>query len=103
MFSLFALALVTVAPVDSAPATRVVAIRGKSFAPNTITISAGDALNFQSDDAVAHRLFSASPSLAFAVKDLPAGGATTVTMATPGVGEVRCLAHPTMKLKVTVN
>jgi plastocyanin len=89
-------------PEPGAGETRTIMIRGKSFAPNTVSIEAGDKLVFTSDDGVPHRLFSASPGIAFPFKEIAPGGAATVEFAQAGNGEVRCANHASMKLVVTV-
>lgn len=103
MPTVIALALIlSSALAPTPPVGHTVTIRGKAFAPNTITINAGEELVFTSDDGVAHRLFSASPTIAFSFKEILPGGAASVGFATAGSGEVRCANHPNMKLLVTV-
>jgi plastocyanin len=83
-------------------AAHSVSQKGKSFAPGTVTVKVGEALNFQNDDDVTHNAFSTSKGNEFNSKVQPPGAVSSITFKQPGTVDVRCAFHPKMKLVVVV-
>ena len=76
--------------------------KDKLFSRDTIEVRAGDSITFSNHDTVTHNVYSVSPGNTFEIKTQLPGKSSTVSFANPGVAEVRCAIHPTMKLTVNV-
>jgi plastocyanin len=76
--------------------------KDKVFAPTELKVRAGDSVVFHNDDDVTHNVFSQTEGSKFNVKLQAPGSANAVVLDEPGVVEVRCAIHPTMKLRVVV-
>jgi plastocyanin len=74
----------------------------RAFSTTSITIHSGDKLEFCNIDEVAHNVFSKSTTNAFNIRTQVPGSSSLVEFRDPGVTEVRCAIHPSMKLIVTV-
>ena len=75
--------------------------KGKVFSSTTLTVKAGESIEFVNDDEVTHNVFSTSAGNQFNLKAQSPGAAAHVALK-PGTVEVRCAFHPTMKLTVQV-
>lgn len=80
-----------------APRTHVVEMRGFGFAPDTITVAAGDTVRWVNHDAVPHNVTAGPDSArAFDSGSIPAGGEWQV-VAREGRQEYFCAFHPNMR------
>ena len=73
------------------------------FTPDTLTIAAGQSLNFVNDDDWDHNVYSDSDGNAFDIGLQTPGDDTSVVFDTPGQVLVLCRIHPKMRLKITVS
>lgn len=69
---------------------------------DTISINAGDAINFLNQDPYFHNVFSLSDIIFFDLGSFPEGDSREVTFDTPGTAEIECAIHPEMFLTVEV-
>ena len=76
--------------------------KDKVFAPTELKVKAGDKIVFHNDDDITHNVFSQTQGAEFNVKLQQPGSENPVVMEKPGVVDVRCAIHPTMKLRVVV-
>ena len=76
--------------------------KGKTFAPVELKVRAGDRVVFHNDDDITHNVFSQTRGAEFNVKLQAPGSESPVVMEKPGVVDVRCAIHPSMKLRVVV-
>lgn len=100
--ALCALALAAAAPLRVGAEDHVIVQSDKTFSQQQITLRAGDRIVFKNDDSVTHNVFSRSPGSEFEVRAQLPGQESPVVFANPGLAEVRCAIHPSMKLRVTV-
>jgi plastocyanin len=85
----------------------VVGMASSSFSPATITISAGESVEFTNDDSVSHRIVEGEDGTevddpAFEALELAAGDSSSVTFDEPGEYLVTCTIHPNMQMTVIV-
>jgi plastocyanin len=85
----------------------VVGMAGSSFSPESITISAGDSVEFNNDDGTSHRIVEGEDGAevddpAFEALALSAGDSASVTFDEPGEYQVTCTIHPSMQMTVIV-
>jgi plastocyanin len=85
----------------------VVGMAGSSFSPESITISAGDSVEFTNDDGTSHRIVEGEDGAevddpAFEALALSAGDSASVTFDEPGEYQVTCTIHPSMQMTVIV-
>jgi plastocyanin len=81
--------------------------KDKTFVMNgakveTVTVKAGDTINFKNEDPWFHNIFSLSDLKTFDLGSYPQGQSKPVTFDKAGTAEVECAIHPTMMLKVEV-
>lgn len=76
--------------------------RGLRFAPAFQVIVAGQTVVMPNDDDVAHNVFSYSPAQRFNLGLYPKGESKDVTFENPGVIDIYCSIHRTMKAKILV-
>jgi plastocyanin len=88
----------TTAP-SSAPAA-VVHVKNFAYAPDNVTISAGQTVSFTQDDETAHTVTSADKT--FDSGNLDQHATWSYTFAKPGTYTYLCTYHPFMKGTVTV-
>jgi plastocyanin len=101
-FLLVASSLALVAYVHHGAQELTITQKSKTFSESTLTLHLGDRVIFKNDDVVAHNVFSGSQAFAFNLKLQAPGTSAPVTFDKPGVVDVRCAFHPTMKLVITV-
>ncbi|NOT58347.1 MAG: hypothetical protein HOP18_27440 [Deltaproteobacteria bacterium] len=80
----------------------VVGQKGNTFSRTELTIQPNEEVLFTNDDDVVHNVFSATAGMTFNLKAQPPGDSSGIIFAHEGTAEVRCVFHPTMKLKLTV-
>jgi plastocyanin len=85
----------------------VVGMAGSAFSPESITISAGDSVEFNNDDGTSHRIVEGEDGAevddpAFEALSLGAGDSASVTFDEPGTYQVTCSIHPSMQMTVIV-
>jgi plastocyanin len=97
---LFAAALVPVAA--SAAQEFTVTQKNKAFSSATLSVHAGDKVNFRNEDAFVHNVFSLTDAQPFDLGTYPQGQAKSVTFAKPGTYDIECAIHPEMKLTINV-
>ncbi len=68
----------------------------------SLTISAGDSINFLNEDSFFHNIFSLSDLKTFDLGSYPQGESRSVVFDTPGTIEIECAIHPEMYMEVTV-
>lgn len=83
-------------------ADHVVAQKDTQFAPTSIKIKVGDAVDFRNDDPFSHNVFSLSDAKSFDLGSYPKGESRKVTFEQPGTVDVECAVHPTMQMKIEV-
>ncbi len=77
--------------------------KGMRFAPQDISVTAGDTVEFLNDDRTRHHIFSVSGPESFESRLLPPGVSYTVTLGTPGLYQVGCRIHLDMRMSIAVN
>jgi plastocyanin len=76
---------------------------GKQFAPSYAVVQVGTQLDFPNEDSIFHNVFSQSPRNGFDLGAYRAGPAPhPVTMTAPGVVDVQCNMHESMRAAVLV-
>ena len=95
-----AVALMLLTAAASAPI--VVSQRGRAFSPDTLTVQAGQVVQFTNEDAYPHQIYVASDTTKFESGLQLPGSTVNVTFAHDGTFEVRCAIHPRMVLHVDV-
>ena len=83
-----------------APAAVVVHIKNFAYAPDTVTISAGQSVRFVEDDDTAHTVTASDGS--FDSGNLEKGGSWVHAFTKAGTYNYVCTYHPYMKGKVVV-
>ena len=81
-------------------ATVNVNVQGLAFAPQSVTVAAGDTVVWTNADTVPHTV-TADAAGGFN-QDLPVGGTTSLVFNTPGTFAYRCNVHPSMTGTVVV-
>jgi len=81
----------------------VVEQKNKAFAPTTLKIKVGDAIDFRNADPFNHNVFSLSDVKTFDLGSYPQGQSKKVVFDKAGTAEIECAIHPDMKLKVEVS
>lgn len=82
----------------------VVSQKGRTFHPDTLTLSRGETVTIVNDDSdLLHHAYVDSPTFSFDSGDQEPGSRTPVTFSEKGVFQVLCGIHPKMKLVVRVN
>jgi plastocyanin len=76
--------------------------KNRDFSVKTLTIKAGDKVEFCNSDDVTHNVFSKSKANAFNIKTQTPGSSSVVEFTEPGTTEIRCAIHPSMKLIINV-
>lgn len=74
----------------------------KNFSQTELKIKVGDTISFPNGDPFFHNLYSLSSTKIFDLGSYKQGETRRVTFDKPGIVEVRCAIHPSMKLKVEV-
>ena len=87
--------------VALAAATVDVVERDKVFEKTSITIAAGDTLNFVNKDAVSHNVMSRGGD-AFNLGLMRPGETKSRTFSVKGTQEITCALHPRMKMTIEV-
>jgi len=88
------------APSASAAPAIVVHMKDFAFAPTSLTMSTGDAVQFNNDDAVAHTATASDKS--FDSRNMDQKATWTYTFTKPGTYAYFCACHPPMKGQITV-
>lgn len=68
----------------------------------TLTIKAGDTVNFKNEDPFFHNIFSLSDTKTFDLGSYPAGQSKSVKFDSPGSAEIECAIHPEMLMVIEV-
>ncbi|MGH7015038.1 MAG: cupredoxin domain-containing protein [Stellaceae bacterium] len=76
--------------------------RGRTFHPDTLTITRGTVLHIVNDDTVTHHIYVKSPVMNFDSGEQSQGTSVNMEFDYPGTFQVLCAIHPTMHLMVTV-
>jgi plastocyanin len=76
--------------------------KGKEFSEKSVTIRAGQSIEFVNDDGNVHNVHSATEGHVFDLGAQEPGASNTHVFAAPGEVAVRCAIHPRMRLAVTV-
>lgn len=95
-------ALLALLPSAAWTAEVVVDQKDKQFSTKEIRIKTGDTVKFVNSDSYFHNVFSLSDAKTFDLGSYPQGQSRVVKFDTPGVVDVECAIHPSMKLKITV-
>ena len=93
--------LVAVA-LNAAAADYEVAQKDKQFSASNLKIKVGDTVNFVNSDPFFHNVYSLSDVKTFDLGSYPQGQGRKIVFNNPGLVEVECAIHPTMKLTVEV-
>lgn len=89
---------------DKWPAERKARMEQKDlmFVPHVLAVLVGTTVDFPNLDHVFHNVFSDSPVRKFDLGLYPYGKSRSITFDKPGVAEIRCNTHSTMKAYVVV-
>lgn len=74
----------------------------RTYAPEAVTIKAGDSLRIVNDDIFLHHAFVDSPTLEYDSGSMEEGEKRDIYFENPGQYQVKCAIHPKMNLDVTV-
>ncbi len=77
--------------------------KDKKFSVTELNLKVGEAVTFKNDDVTPHNVFSSSAAMKFNLKVQLPGVHKEQVFDKPGIGEIRCAIHPTMKIKVSVS
>lgn len=86
-------------PAAAAPAVRV-RIRKFAFDPDTVSIKAGERIEWVNEDFAPHTATEADHS--WDTGELGKGGTASVLFETPGTHSYYCVYHPHMKARIIV-
>ncbi len=90
-------------PTPTVSTTKLVMAQRKGqFVPHFLVVVAGQTVNMPNEDEVAHNAYSISPAKKFDLGYYSKGELKTVTFDRPGVVEVLCLIHSSMRAKILV-
>ncbi|GJD36804.1 plastocyanin [Methylobacterium aerolatum] len=82
----------------------IVSQKGRTFLPDTLTLTKGEVVTIVNDDSdLLHHAYVDSPNFSFDSGDQEPGSRTPITFSEKGVFQVLCGIHPKMKLVVRVN
>ncbi|WP_417626077.1 cupredoxin domain-containing protein [Pararhodobacter aggregans] len=90
----------TLAALPAAAATQDVSIQGMAFAPQTVTIAAGDTVRWTNQDGAPHT--ATFQAAGMDTGRLSRGGTGELTFAQPGTYDYVCAIHPSMRGRVVV-
>lgn len=82
--------------------TKVVTQKNKEFAPQELTISVGDTVEFLNEDPFHHNIFSLSDAKMFDLGSFPKGESRSATFEKAGSVTVECAVHPQMEMTIHV-
>jgi plastocyanin len=74
----------------------------RAFNIKTISVAAGDQVQFFNDDEFIHQIYIKSDSFNFDSAESEPGNVIDLKFTVPGMYEVHCHIHPKMLLRVTV-
>lgn len=92
---------VPVAPV--AAASHSVQMANFAFAPQVLTVTAGDSITWTNQDEAPHTVTTTSAPRAISSPMLSKGQSFTFTFTVPGTYSYYCAVHPDMRAQVVVN
>ena len=97
------LVVATFVAVPAAAAETVVDQHNLKFSPESVSIAAGDTIRFTDSDHITHNVTITNPNGASDDRGMDRYKQDIVVpFANPGVYQVHCRIHPTMKMTVTV-
>ena len=88
--------------VAAQAAEHEVSQKDKKFSTTSLKIKVGDTIKFKNDDPFPHNVYSLSDVQTFDLGSSGQGTVKGVTFDKPGVVDVECAIHPSMKLKIEV-
>jgi plastocyanin len=88
--------------VDARAEEAVVALKNIAFSRSNLTIDVGDKVRFVNEDPLKHNVYSADEPGSFDLGAYGKGESRSVEFRDPGLHEIRCSIHSTMRLTVTV-
>ena len=99
-----ALAIIAIVGISAVTAADVVMVsqRDRKFSPNRIEFSRGSIARIFNDDKVTHHVYVDAPGMSFDSGEQPIGTTVDVHFDKPGIYDVLCAIHPTMRLHVIV-
>ncbi|MES2355824.1 MAG: plastocyanin/azurin family copper-binding protein [Pseudomonadota bacterium] len=77
--------------------------KDKQFTASTLKIKVGDTIKFKNEDPFPHNVYSLSEIQTFDLGSHGQGAVKSVVFTKPGIVEVECAVHPSMKLIVDVS
>lgn len=80
----------------------VMAQRGGQFVPSFLIVVAGQTVSMPNEDDVAHSVYSVSQAKTFNLGFYARGDPKSVTFDRPGVVEVACIIHRSMRAQILV-
>lgn len=83
-------------------ADHVVDQSAKKFSVSTLSVKVGDSVSFKNADPFFHNIFSLSDAAIFDLGSYPSGESRSVTLDEPGIVDVECAIHPSMKMTIEV-
>ncbi|GAC1600488.1 MAG: methylamine utilization protein [Ramlibacter sp.] len=94
--------LVLLVTAQAHAAEHVVLQKGKAFSSRALVVQRGDSIKFVNEDSFAHNIFSLSETKSFDLGSHGQGTAKSVVMDKPGMVEVECAVHSSMKMTIEV-
>lgn len=76
--------------------------KNKQFTKSKLSIKVGDAVKFTNEDSFFHNIFSLSEIKSFDLGSYPKGDSRSVTFEKPGMIDIECAIHPSMKMTIEV-
>ncbi len=77
--------------------------KDKQFSVSSLKVKVGDTVKFKNEDPFPHNIYSLSDIQTFDLGSHGQGVVKSVTFDKPGIVDVECAIHPSMKLKVEVS
>lgn len=89
--------------VPAAAVSHSVQIAGFAFAPQAITVTAGDSITWTNQDEAPHTVTTSSGPQTISSPSLSKGQSFTFRFTVPGMYSYYCAVHPDMRAQVVVN
>ena len=87
---------------DADAEDHVVTQSNMSFSTADLTVKVGDTVSFSNRDSMAHNVYSLSDAKTFDLGSSAPNTSKKVTLDQPGVVDVECALHPSMRMKIKV-
>ncbi|SHG70232.1 Plastocyanin [Hydrocarboniphaga daqingensis] len=102
LYALTLMVLVMASTGDADAEDHVVTQSNMSFSATDLTVKVGDTVSFSNRDSMAHNVYSLSDAKTFDLGSSAPNTSKKVTLDQPGVVDVECALHPSMRMKIKV-